>query len=609
MPPLSSLPPAGAAGFQPVFFSAAAAPVPPDAASAASAASAAETCYYSHDKHGTFERFRRSDDYARVNARICADFDALGAFMDTHAATRADHVRKQFNTFLKNLDSTFFDTLIEGIYGSGAQALHEAACIVEGDHVGIRPEDKIRAIERLADGITVCASGVVANLAAVARDLAHETGGLRGKIWRVKEQAVAEMLQQRTSRWFQKELNQLRDDLSLIPQVEDKLRQLYEGNEIHYVNRLWDEMADSLGLTPRNDPLRVAMPINKEIPAALKVKWRSSILAALKPSVIALAMADETLAAYRGDVRKSGLDLEGERDGELAAFLADIARAAGERLGLPADDALNVYGLVAFQESRYRVRDDASVLAVELLARMETLGLISGRPVRRGTWSKAPGGPVFDLLVYEDLAWKVEGGTHGANDVEWADIARHDAHPLTLADLRDWSAAQAQRKQAAAIPPQGALRHVIDKTAPDRCAREIPVEWITDTDQATHRRLRDRLGLELPAYAVYLQHRWPAQLDKLVGECEQQRVDLQELYGAYKRQPGRTVLPPLKLVLACMDLTYTDHCVGVLKHWPADAEIDRRLGRRLNVFEFAHFKLTRLAYLASHKDSVPQAWP
>jgi len=561
--------------------------------------------HYSPERHGTFEAFRSSEDFPSVNAQMRADVAALVGFIGTHEPTRADHVNNQFNTFFENLDAGAFGDLVDTIYRHGLPALHEAALMVSGDSATIGPDDKARAIMQLADGVTVCAPGVTANLAGAARDLALGAGGLRKKIWQAKEQMVEQLLQGHLSRWYQDHVRHQRDQHMLSGDRESELQAFYRNNEIHFVDEIWDWMADRLGLPERKekDPLRVSMPFaGGQVPEEFKSDWLDSIRDSLKPSVIAMTLAEEMLTSYQADLQQAGMHLKGQLDAKALRLLGDVARATSERFGFPADESLSLYGLIDFEDTEYRVKQDAASLAVDILARMDKLGLIVGQPVQYGRWTEKPEGPVFTLFVYEELAWKVEGFVNPLQRLEWTNAAHWEAQPVILKDLRAWSEAQAQ---APTTPPEGALRHVITKTLPDVCLHEIPDSWVTE--EATHRTLRNQMGLGLAAYASHIEHRWPAQLNRLIKECERADVQLPALYESYMQAPGKKVLPPVKLVLDCYGRTCFDHRLQVLKHWPSHPVIDRRLRSRMELWEWVAFKVRRLGYLATH-ESAPIAW-
>lgn len=593
-------------GFHPAFFSASAQPLPGAATASVDALSSA--IRYSPELHGSFEQFRLSEDFQRANAQMRADVGALAAFIDTHEPARGDYVRQQFSTFLDNLDAGAFSDWGELLYCHGLPALHEATRIVSGDHRVDPMQDKVGAVMRLADGMTVCAPGVMTHLTGAARELALGAGGLREMLWKAKEQAVMQMLQHHVSDWYQDRVRQLRDELALYePGAEAALQRFYANNEIHFVSALWDEMAERLGLPRKNDPLHVAMPFDRGIREEAKSLWLDAIRERLKPSAIAMSVAEEVLRAYGQDVQQAGLPLEGLLHADRTDALADEGRATSERLGLPPSESLNLYNLVAFEGAGYRVRQDASLLAVEILAHMDKLGLISGQPEIEGHWTEQAGGADYTLFVYEALAWKVEGVVDGGQGLDWTNVDRWTAHPLSLQDLRGWSAAAAQAGKCA-IVPQGALLHVIAKTPPEECMRDIPASWVTD--QASHQALRDRLGLGLAAYGAYVEHRWPAQLTLLIKECQWYRVTLPTVYESYEQQQGVKTLPPLRLVLDCQDRTYADPCREVLKHWPPHEKIDERLKSCLgSTTEFWAFQAARKLYLFTHRRSVPQEWP
>lgn len=597
-----------APGFHPAFFSASAQPLPTVATASADALASAQAIRYSPELQGSFEQFRLSEDFQRVNAQMRADVGALTAFIDTHEPARGDYVRQQFSTFLENLNAGAFSDWGELLYCHGLPALHEATRIVSGDDRAGQMQDKVGAVMRLADGVTVCAPGVMTHLTGAARELALGAGGLREKLWNAKEQAVMQMLQLHVSNWYQDRVRQLRDELALYqPGAEAALQRFYANNEIHFVSALWNEMADRLGLPRKNDPLHVAMPFDRGIRDEAKSIWLDSIRKSLKPSAIAMTVAEQVLTAYGQDVQQAGLPLEGLLIADWSEVLADEGRATSERLGLPASESLNLYNLVAFEGAGFRVRKDASLLAVEILARMDKLGLISGQPEIKGHWTEQAGGADYTLFVYEALAWKVEGVVNGVQGLDWTNVDRWTAHPLSLQDLREWSAAAA-RAGKPAIPPQGALLHVIAKTPPDECMRDIQASWVID--QASHQALRDRLGLGLAAYGAYIEHRWPAQLALLIKECQWYRVTLPTVYESYEQQQGVKTLPPLRLVLDCQDRTYADPCREVLKHWPPHEKIDERLKLCLgSSTEFWAFQAARKLYLFTHRRSAPQEWP
>ncbi|ALM84010.1 hypothetical protein [Bordetella sp. N] len=550
--------------------------------------------------------------------RMRADFDALVTFMRVHAPgashegalSRGDYARAQFDSFIVNLDGGHFGSLIENVHLAGLPALHEAALAVTGAQADAWPDDKVRAVERLADGMTSCAAGVTTNLSYVARDMTHAGAGMRGKIWQVKDQAVEAMLVSQVNEWFEDHLKFQQDMIRISDLGAADRRRQYAGSEIHHVNAFWDAIADPLGLVKKNDPLHVPMPtVDKEVSAEEIKQWQDRIAARLQPSLIALTIADEILAGYRADVQAAGIGLEGAR--VAASALADVARNASERLGLPTDDTFNLYRLVSFDEASYHVWDDSSVLALEILSRMDKLGLIVGQAVDHGHWMDPHGNQVYALLVYQDLAWKVEvpAGT-GLSSLSWTDADGWEVHALDWRDLHNWSRSQSG---GAAIPPQGALRHVIGKTVPVFCRHGFPAEWFTEQD--SHRKLRDRLGLGLAEYAAHLEAWCPAQLNILIEECEKKRICLPELFDSYDEQTGKKVLPPVRLVLNCMDRTYYMDSKAVLMHWPSHPVIDswlrtalRTEGSWVNKLEYGAFKAARRWYRLTHP-TAPTEWP
>ncbi len=123
----------------------------------------------------------------------------------------------------------------------------------------------------LSRGVTLCVPTARSQTwFPAACMLAKAVGGVRGKLWELKEEIVGNILRQLLNRQFGRANN-------------------YAGNEIHYVNTAWNLLADEFGLAQIPDGIKIA-EVDRD--ADLLATCAARISGALTPDRLAGLIAE-----------------------------------------------------------------------------------------------------------------------------------------------------------------------------------------------------------------------------------------------------------------------------------------------------------------------------
>ncbi len=184
---------------------------------------------YSAELHGTHADFCRGEHFGRYQEQVRASVSFLVEFCRQHDMLDAHTIEENFNVFLSHRfeDAHYFDTRAEMVDAIGKRSLDEFCSMIRNE--AIDEGKRTAAIRDLSYGMTLCADGAVSNLVSAACMLAKSAGGIRGKLWELKEETAVHVLRQLTAQRYGDANN-------------------YRGNEIHYVNTVWNILADQFGL-------------------------------------------------------------------------------------------------------------------------------------------------------------------------------------------------------------------------------------------------------------------------------------------------------------------------------------------------------------------------
>ncbi|CAM3762132.1 hypothetical protein BOSP111201_24175 [Bordetella sputigena] len=509
--PLSApLPLMPAQGFLPAFFTHhTPAPRAGKPSEAATAAAGHAGTRYDADRDGPHHAFCGGSRFADYRREVLDDLEFIIDLSRQRNMPDAAAIEERFRTFYRHrFEESYFDVDEELplIDSAGKRALDNFRAMLA--HPALRPDQQVAAIRELSLGVAVCASGTTANLIAADRELALSVDGLRGRLWLVKEQIVRDVLRQQVA------------ELYGAFEIADEC-------EIHYVNDLWNVIADGFGLQRIDGH---AQPDDAGgYDASFIASCRGQVIAALAPDRIASRIAEECLSIFRSrTVSDAGAPFGACDAGQWRLLEETVDDIRGD-LGLAASQL----GLDAFLELHddgrfYRVRDDPALIALALLKAMNAERLLADTPVRLADSVDGDGRRAEVFMYGSLLGWQLQRAvpTSAAAPTSAWD-AHAGAEPVDLSALLGWLAGDGQAPVELAPDAPPARLH---GAHPDELMK-IPAEWLGSA--------RALLGLleRLPAEqaAAYLGHNLPYLLTGLPVEDRDLLLDRAVHLG----EPGR----------------------------------------------------------------------
>ncbi|HTK02380.1 MAG TPA: hypothetical protein VL522_22335 [Bordetella sp.] len=378
---------------------------------------------YLAERDGSHAEFCGGSQFALYREQMRGNLDFLIARGKQLGMSDAAEVEQRFNTFYRHrFEEAYYDTHAELIDSTGKHALDNFCAMLDDER--LPPDHQRTAIRDLSQGVTVCAAATVSNLIAADRDLALSTGGMRGKLWQVKEDTVRNVLQELESQYF-------------------RGGRAYRSTEIHFVNRAWNYMADAVGLKPIPDPM---VP---DIDPDLLALWQDKVLDALSPDRLARKIAEDCLSEFRSrtvfDPESSSVPCDQAQTELLNMVLTDLL----PDLGVTGSE-LNLHAFVQVDDDgqRYHVRDDPSLIALALLKVMNADHLLADTPVRVADIGEREGAHIALYSYGADLMWRLRQSVATAGAPAWE--AHDDVDTIDQAELRAWL--ETQGPDAAPLP-------------------------------------------------------------------------------------------------------------------------------------------------------------
>ncbi|AOB30105.1 hypothetical protein AKI39_04480 [Bordetella sp. H567] len=402
---------------------------------------------YSRELHGShrefcagpfFEQYREE---MRVLLDTLSEFAAQGESMD-----QARKITEGFNgLFRKRFNATCREGYAELIDGPGKRTLENICALLRDGTIPLHIRKS--AAVNLSASLGVCEGGTLSNLIATERGLLMSAGGIKARFWKMKEDCTRGVLQEAVQEKFGQ-------------------RTSYTDYEIHYVNGVWNALADEIGLEPVTDPGAPALRVQE--PAFVDA-CRTKVLNAITPDNLAGLLAEQCLSAFRNAAPPEqhgveyGQGMPAWFDAALDNILLDL-RLGAERLTLHAFVQLDEFA------ERYRLRTDATLIAVALLDAIHAEGLMDDIPVQRAEWRDERGQRAV-ALAYGRLAWQ-------SSRAETATAHWKSPDLLTMADLHRWREARGPgTAEMSPIEVRAAIR------ADDpQALRDTPAECLVDAD-------------------------------------------------------------------------------------------------------------------------------
>ncbi|WP_427184741.1 hypothetical protein ACL598_04110 [Bordetella bronchialis] len=411
---------------------------------------------YQPQVHGSHAQFRASAEFARYREEFHALLDGLARFAardDMPAQDRqriADGFHSLYRRRFAEGQSYVHDELIDGI---GKRSLESLYALVHDESIPLH----IRRAEaiNLSDSLAVCGPGTIANLVTAQRALLMSAGGIKARLWKMKDLCARNVLTQAAAQMFGR-----RDDYARV--------------EIHFVNAAWNYLADEIGLEPILDSY--APNLHLECPGFLPA-CREKVLAALTPGNLASLLAEECLSAFNRHAAPPGQRQVSYDDAVAQSFDAILDNILLD-MGL-SKERLTLHAFVETDDDAgcYRFRTDATLIAVAVLDMIHAEGLMDDMPVHRGEW-RDESGAVEALLAYENLVWRFRFG-RAAGAPTW-DASAGSPELLRVPQLLRWIDTQ---PSGAPDVPVLALRAAIRASDPDELMA-VPWHWLEDAEIA-----------------------------------------------------------------------------------------------------------------------------
>ncbi|WP_427183350.1 hypothetical protein ACL598_14475 [Bordetella bronchialis] len=463
----------GPSGFQPAFFKRRT-PAPVQEA-AAPAHPRGPRARYHADRDGSHARFCEGSRFTRYREEVRENVAYIAALCAELEMPDAADIEQRFLTFYsRRFEKCYFDYEDLPLIDSAGKRSLDNFCAMLGNP-RLRAPQKAAAIRDLSLGLVVCASGTTANLIAADRNLSLSTGSLLDRLWLAKDDLVRNVL------------------------LEAVYARYGNGKhaiawELHRVYNLWNGIADEFGLC------RIPHHPAENADPELLVSCRQKVLEALTPDRIVAPIADECLAMFRDRALADPQAISGRLDEGRLAFFHEVLDDIRRHTGLSSDQLdLHVFIELADEGDGYRVRDDASLIAVELLRIMDTHGLLAGAPARlfelveRDRWR-------VEVFLYGDrISWCLHRALSAGDVASWQD--HRDAEALDASVLHAWPWAEGPD---AAAPPRPAIRQALRGDDPP-AVMAIQARWLGSAQD-----ILDALGrLDAEQAARYLGRNLP----------------------------------------------------------------------------------------------------
>ncbi|OZI26555.1 hypothetical protein CAL26_04315 [Bordetella genomosp. 9] len=411
---------------------------------------------YSRELHGSNRAFCASPVFPRYREEMRVLLDILTAFAvdDGMPAATRTAIADGFNQlYQRRFDTPYVEQYAELIDGPGKRTLESICALVHDDSIPLALRRATAC--NLSTSLSVCQGGTLSNLLLAQRTLMTSAGGMRARLWKIKDECARALL---------------------LEAVHEKFhtRKEYLTAELHYVNSAWNHLAGEFGLQPMNDPGADALLAGD---SAFLDLCRARLLAGLTPENLATRLAEDCLGAFVGSAPEGargapyGTGIPAWFDSALEAILLDL------RLGA---DRLTLHAFVQLDDSgqRYRLRTDATLVAVALLDAIHAEGLMDHMPQYGGMWVDQDGQRAA-MLVHGALAWRATAMGRGEPRPVW-NAAESAAELLTVDDLRRWTHAY---EPFGGDVPAILVRAAIRADEPEALAA-TPAAWLMDADTA-----------------------------------------------------------------------------------------------------------------------------
>jgi hypothetical protein len=452
---------------------------------------------YCANKHGEHEDFCRSADFKIFQKQFEKNLDFLTTFCKKQQVVAIKRIATNFETFRRHRfkDPHYFSSRAQLIDSVGKQSLDRFCAMIRDERIAV--EIKKAAIQNLSEGLVLCADGATSTLISAEQELSKTIGGIRGKLWQIKEKIIKNTLHEAVCNIFGHVRN-------------------YVGNEIHYVNAAWNYVAHGFGLKEIED---LSAPKNLEVEFLNSCQDQLSVK--LTPDRIAAFIAEESLQRLTSkidsktffEVKKistskwkkllrvptsrlidflfkkkpsstiKNADLSTSQ--ALEKFL-DALQVICDELGV-SDTALSLHHFITLDDETNSVslRTDATLIATQILRQMNALGLLQTEPINVGQWQENGEPPSYAaLFCYGELAWVARGTKTALSEPGWSE--QLEVEYITETDLHQW---QKIPRDPQVIPPAAVVRLLIDKSEKAQLSR-LPPEWLINTVMATRLLIR-----------------------------------------------------------------------------------------------------------------------
>ena len=420
---------------------------------------------------GTMEQFlnaQKPSDFKTHQSQFAAVIDRVSTFAEANAnqvspalsAASVDKIKENLNKFkthVINTDIDFFCTNRATIYGGGKTALHEIDERLHMDTIAL--QSRMSVLQAMTQGLTMCSGGVMTALDEALQTLRLDGSGLHGTAFQAKAKMVEALISEH---------------------VRENHSEISSGNEVHYVNEYFNNLARFFGLSPRDDAyVIIAKP---EITWSKIDECREKISTVLRPELVAMTMAENYLSKVKNAVleKQGTVDLTSPVGGDQLTALCNICNTfKGATLDkefgdVPVGEFVHV--VEGSDYKQYQLATNPIAVAQHFLQELKGQKLIDYEKTINLSDEDSPNGT---LKMLGTLLWiDKKGACEEAKLADFLAVSPKEMH-RTLTEKEDMSPADSYAILAKLV------HQVVQITTKDRAA-SVPTAWVRELVDLYH---------------------------------------------------------------------------------------------------------------------------
>lgn len=348
----------------------------------------------------------------------------------------------KFNDLKNHINDSngdFFGAHKEIIFGVGKEFFHELDDLLKNETIPL--QKRMNAVVVMAPAMAMCSGGVLTALQEAVSGLKHSSTGIQGAAYRAKIQMM---------------------DALISEHVRQVHRGCGDGNEVHYVNAYFNQLAGEMGVPARKD--HFTWIAHDDINPARLAACRKMVLTKLNPNALTKVMANSYLDQVKGaqqvDVNQA---ISGDDLTDVFKRSNDIKQATlNHEFGEVPDSSY----LLADPDYSYHFAQQPTLLAKHFMGALKNEKIVNYDDAIK--LSKDHGNGAIKMLG--DLFWRDQEG-------ECSELGAKELFEVSPDEL-----ARRLSRSRMSLDEQGGVfneiaQHVLDSRHLED-VREVPDQWL-----------------------------------------------------------------------------------------------------------------------------------